>query len=89
VRIPGLSQWLVPALGCFLLVFATLSNRFPARPDLGEFALTPEGVMLASRGDHCGVNRLPTGRLEWSFGSRSSTSVLGSILVSHTNRIIQ
>jgi hypothetical protein len=94
-----LSRWLVPAVGCFLLVMGSLSTHLPARysqmaaTNLVLPALTRESPAAALPGAlaHSEVNSYPAKSYEWSFGARTSTaaSVGGAILISYTNKLIQ
>jgi hypothetical protein len=83
----------VPVFGCFLLMTATLSNRysphaaFPAA--LTNMLLSDNNAAIAAQADHSDINSLPAGPLEWSFGRRSSTTVFGAVSVSYTNKTIQ
>ncbi len=98
-RLSDLSQWLVPAFGCFLLVIATLSSRYPAHPT-GAYLATNMlfsdnspaygEAVISARADHSDKNSLPAPRLEWSFGSsQNSTAYDTTAQTSYTNKIIQ
>lgn len=76
----------MPALGCFMLVSATLSTRYPSH----EGHLSGTNFALAALpADHSDINAVPTRRLELSLVTPSITPSLGSILVSYTNKLIQ
>jgi len=90
-RFADITQWLVPAFGCFLLMIGTLSSRYPAH-DVSLIAtnmlLSENSAAYAGSIEHSEKNSLPAAHVEWTFGTRpSATSYNGT--VSYTNKIIQ
>ena len=92
-----LSRWLVPALGCFLLMMAHLSAHIPARYSMQIADHAPQilGDQLSMASipgaqQHSGVNSYPARSYEVSFAARPSTAALNaaSILFSYTNKLI-
>jgi len=92
------SQWLVPVFGCFLLMIATLSERYPGHQSLPasltNLLVSENTAMLVARQDHSDKNALPTPSLEWRFGGHSiaegtSTGAFEGLPVFYTNKIIQ
>jgi hypothetical protein len=96
-RFTDLTQWLVPVFGCFLLMIATLSNRYPVHDvSLGatNMLLSENAAAYAGSIEHSEKNALPAAHVEWTFGNRPSTtsaatSYSGTVPVSYTNTIIQ
>lgn len=84
--ISAISRWAVPALGCFLLVTATLTSHLP-HGRLGVFQ-QPFSASYLSAGTHSEMNSVPRATLEWSFGPRTATSVLANI-IEQTNTLIR
>jgi hypothetical protein len=91
-RFADLTQWLVPAFGCFLLVIGTLSSRYPSH-DVSMTAtnmLLSENAAYAGSIDHSEKNALPAAHVEWNFGNRANaTSYNSEMPASYTNKIIQ
>jgi hypothetical protein len=93
------TRWLAPALGCFLLVVASLPARFQARSlhafTNSQFSTAPSRSQTASNlfysrtPEHSDVNSVPCKHLEYNFGTRAPIISLGSILISYTNRLIE
>jgi hypothetical protein len=95
-----LTRWIVPALGCFLLVMANVSNHLQPRSSLelaGSKLVLPgfsseSGTMpLPDSTGHSGINAFPA-KLEWQVATRPATAAVesvGSFLISYTNRLIQ
>ena len=93
-----LTRWIVPAVGCFLLVMASLSTHLHPRygialaetnfvlPSLNE---ERAGVIPPSRTQHSMMNSIPAKTLEWNFGPKSAATSVGSILISYTNKLIR
>jgi hypothetical protein len=97
LHLTDFSRFLVPALGCFLLVLGTLSTRmnerhaFPAGPTNGllPYSGAQNGrLVLAQSVNHSGVNAVPAKRVEWSIGLARPTGI-GAALISYTNKLIQ
>ena len=95
-----LSRWLVPAFGCFLLVMGSLSTHLPSRYSLysteTNYVLPPlteemSVATLPGAQQHSGVNSYPARSYEWILATRFSTGAAetGSMLISHTNKLIQ
>ena len=92
-RFADVTQFLVPAFGCFLLMVGTLSSRYPAH-DVSMIAtnmlLSENAAAYAGSIEHSEKNALPAAHVEWSFGNRSSaTSYNSGMPASYTNKIIQ
>src|SRR5689334_14437031 len=75
----SLMHWLVPALGCFVLVTGTLNH-----PDF-HTSLSARESNLASAVVY-GVNKVPATTLEWTFGQPSISSN-DSFLRTETNTL--
>lgn len=91
-RFADITQWLVPAFGCFLLMIGTLSSRYPAH----DVSLTATNMLLSDNAaayagsvEHSEKNSLPAAHVEWTFGNRSSATSYNGTTVSYTNKIIQ
>jgi len=86
-RFADFSRWLVPVLGCFLLVLASFSNHSALHERI-YFA----GTNLVCPADHSDVNNVPARRLESNFAAAPkilATPGLGAFLISYTNKLIQ
>ena len=91
-------RWLVPALGCFMLVVSSFSGRISA-PHLAQLAATnfpqplgregapPQAAYLAQSGFACEMNSVPVKKLEIRFGSESNRTGYESARL--TNALIQ
>jgi hypothetical protein len=96
-RLADFTQWLVPVFGCFLLMIATLSNRYPIHDvsmSATNMLLSENAAAYAGSIEHSEKNALPSAHVEWTFGNRPSatsaaTSYSGTVPVSYTNTIIQ
>ena len=93
-----LTRWIVPALGCFLLVMASLSSHLHPRYGLELAAtnfvlpsLTEEGPtqLPPSSTKHSVMNSIPAKTLEWNFGPATAATSMGTILISYTNKLIR
>jgi hypothetical protein len=98
VRVGQLFRWLVPALGCFLLVAATLSTRNPAhepaRPYGTNFTLAQANseearLIFAQHPDHSDINAVPERHFEWSVGIPVIKPSVAAQIISYTNKLIQ
>jgi hypothetical protein len=89
LRLGELLRWLVPVLGCFLLVIVSLSPRPNQVRYAGIVATNNARGMLAveeSIRSHGSINdpnteqnAIPHATLEWTFGPRSSSSMVSLI----------
>jgi len=61
-------RWLVPVMGCFLLVIVSLSPR-------PNHAINNSQAKLAFNDPNTEQNALPHTTFEWTFGARSSSSM--------------
>ena len=79
-----LTRWLIPAMGCFIMVTGSLRDRQMATPQsTGPLA----GQLLAfSMGSALEHNNIPATTLEWTFG-RPSTSSSDSFIRTETNTL--
>ena len=93
-----ITRWIVPALGCFLLVMASLSSHIHPRYALHladtNFALpslTDEhaGQLPPESTKHSVMNNIPARTLEWNYRPISAATSMGTILISYTNKLIQ
>ncbi|MDX1951470.1 MAG: hypothetical protein SFY81_04755 [Verrucomicrobiota bacterium] len=82
----GLSHWLLPAMGCFLLAVSSLNTR---QPMIGEArdATNRAMVEFAGASFHTAQNSVPVTTLEWTIGNGSPSS-RNSFLGFVTNTII-
>jgi hypothetical protein len=88
-------RWLVPVMGCFVLVVGSISPRSTHSAYLGSFTnnllaqsngYTAQPLM-ANLPEHSEQNNVPATKVEWSFAGRS-TAVVQSIQF-YTNKLIQ
>ncbi|HEV8542476.1 MAG TPA: hypothetical protein VGR78_08790 [Verrucomicrobiae bacterium] len=85
-RFADLSRWLVPVLGCFLLVLASFSNHSALHEPM-YFA----GTNLMFPADHSDINSVPARHLESNFAVPKLLASPGAsaLLSSYTNKLIQ
>jgi hypothetical protein len=80
-----LSRWLVPVLGCFLLVLASFSTHSSLHEPM-YFA----GTNLMFPADHSDINSVPARHLESNFAAAPKLLTSpGALLISYTNKLIQ
>jgi hypothetical protein len=79
-----LTRWLIPAMGCFIMVTGSLRDRPMATPQsTGPLS----GQLLAfSMGSALEHNNIPATTLEWTFG-RPSSSSSDSFIRTETNTL--
>ena len=97
-RVGELFRWLVPVLGCFLLVAATLSTRNPAREParvigtnftLAQANCEEASLIFAQHPDHSDINAVPERHFEWSVGLPVIKPSVAAQIISYTNKLIQ
>jgi hypothetical protein len=89
-------RWLVPVMGCLVLVLGSISSSGPHAPYLGSLTnnllaqsngySTPP--VFVKQAEHSEQNNVPATRVEWSFGGRS-TSAAVQLIQFYTNKLIQ
>lgn len=80
------SRWLVPAMGCFLMVAATLVNPQPHAVTAQAGALGDQAMAFSIAAHHSGVNNTPARTLEWTF-ARAASNTGDSFSPSETNQL--
>jgi hypothetical protein len=93
-----LTRWIVPAMGCFLLVLGSLSSHLQPHygidlaatnfvlPSLDDDAVA--SVPPSSSTKHSVMNSIPAKTVEWNFGPKTAATTMGTILISYTNKLI-
>jgi hypothetical protein len=98
IRVGELFRWLVPALGCFLLVAATLSTRNPVHEPprfngtnftLAQANSEEASLIFAQHPDHSDINAVPERHFEWSVGIPVIKPSVTAQIISYTNKLIQ
>jgi hypothetical protein len=86
----GVTRWLVPAMGCFVMVTASLSHpQFDGRlPQMVAFSEPGQSVSANAPSSSFGNNSVPVTTVEWTFG-RSSSSNNDSFVRTETNTLIK
>jgi hypothetical protein len=84
----GLMRWLVPALGCFVILMGMALDPTTHIPSgaLGPLAGQHMSFAMAEGHGDCVKNRIPAKTFEWTFGQRSSSSS-DSFVGSDTNML--
>jgi hypothetical protein len=93
-----LYRWLIPALGCFLLVLATLANRNPSREYVRftgtNFVIAQANnndadLLLSQHLDHSDINAVPKRHFEWNVATPVIRASFAAQIISYTNKLIQ
>ena len=84
----ALMRWFVPAMGCFLMATATLSNHDLQRPSGVAQAMDQKSLAFSKASGHTSMNNVPATTVEWTFG-RASSSNNDSFVRTVTNTLIK
>jgi hypothetical protein len=86
-----LTRWLVPAVGCFLILAASVEPETQVRPEAGSLSLSRDrlaySAMASANRDVNQKNSVPATSMERSFGQRAPFNNADSFAGSETNTL--
>lgn len=86
LHVRDFARWLAPALGCFLMVAATLVNPQPHAVAAQAGPWDEQAMAFSIAAHHSGVNSTPARTLEWTF-ARATVTTGDSFSPSETNHL--